>query len=608
MSVSPDVQNNSIVKAIALEPVFQFNDPTNAATNKIAVQNRVKKMSQAERKELMIELDHVIGNVNGVANVPPLKERGLCALLLSDDGKVQSKSFFIVSFVCGFLNLIHARTSSAAVIKKLEHTKSVLDGKAIVPSSLLNVQDQLNAEILRLKTEIDAQAPAEKNVRDLIKEIKEIRSEALGNLSKAEWNNNLSLFVEIELKFGGLTQNAEGKVSDETKRMLNDSIKEFEDLINSTNQFKGSLDQIKWDIIGRISIGLRKLEVGLEDHISSIQAKKGKLQKSQKLVKKRLSEFEKKNQEASERKVINDSTANIKNASKQIQILDQISEVIKTLNKNSGSFFALAKATQSINSRLKASSDEIKNVENFAENFALLAQFAANDATLDKQRLADVIDLSVLATNSSQAELHTRLANFKSNPTLNFPNTDEEKKQLINDYVAYWNVLFTGLREGQKQILEAEKAKTPPKKAPEPVQPQVAPQASAPVAPSVPGVVLPPMIPIPERGHPKLITIATALQNARESDRIDYTYYQQVKTANVGTEIAEKVYRNFYNIMRGLRHLGSVNTDGHSSDPNWGENVFTTGLSPGQAPPGVPRPLLNHYRVQAIVQAINENT
>lgn len=600
MAINSEVTNSSIVKTIAASPMFKFNDATDGATNKIAVQNRVKKMSQAERKELMIELDHVIGKVNGVANVPSLKERGLCTLLLSDDGKVQSKSFFIVSFVCGFLNLIHARTSSAAVIKKLEDTKSVLDTKAIVLPAP-NVKVELETGIARLQQKIEAQDPAKQNIRDLIEVIKEIRTEALDNLCNADWEE-IDSFVGFEQYLEALNQKA--GLGDETKRIINDAVKDIKRLINTPSHLQGSLNQIKWGVISSISIRLRNLEVGLEDHISSIQDKKEKLQKSKELVQRRLSEFEKSNREASARKLFGESQARFHDAAKQIRILDGICKAIETLTKSNGSFSALATAIQSINLRLQSSSDDKKNVQNFAEKFALLAQFVAKDATLNKQGLADVIDLSVL-TNSSYAELQNRLAAFKTNPNLNFPTTDDQMKELINDYVAYWNVLFTGVREAQKQILETEKDKIAPK-APEPVQPQVVPQPIAPVAASVPAVALPPRITIPTSGHATLIAIATGLQNAREDNTADFGWYIQVNpSSNISNDIAEKVYGRFYEIMHRRGHLGSVKADGHSSDPAWGTNVFTTGLSNGVPPAGVPRALLNHYRVQAIVDVIN---
>jgi hypothetical protein len=74
-------------------------------------------------------------------------------------------------------------------------------------------------------------------------------------------------------------------------------------------------------------------------------------------------------------------------------------------------------------------------------------------------------------------------------------------------------------------------------------------------------------------------------------------WYRLTDTVHLGETVAHQVYGNFYWIMRDLNKLGPT------IDDNWGGHVFTTGKS-GAYTPDVAPALLNHYRVQAMVEVL----
>lgn len=603
------VVNSLIVKSI-LTKDFTFNDPTDRVANKKTILNRVKKMDQAERKELLADLDAVIKNVNNTPNAPSLNERAVCTLLLADDGKQATDWCWLARVVIWVRNHL-GRISSGTVMTQLEKAISDLNTKSVIPAPM-DVKTELDVQMAALQAQIDDRTK-ENNVHSVLRCVDGIRAEDVKGLFDADWNK-LTTFIDLETHLDILQQDAELKVTDDkVKHFIAETTANILDLIKNCDKYR-----YRSEVIGAISLQLRYMEVKLEDHLSSIHVEKKQLLKEKELVQKRLENYEKNVKNANERKNSSAAKNQIGGAAAQIRNLSEITDIIDGLTAKKASLPVLLACIKSSNSHLQAADPSIKNTQKFAEHFALLAKFAANDGSLNKQDLADVIDPTLL-THSSRAELVNRLGVFKSAP--NGYSADDLKKQVINDIVAYWKIVFDQLKAEQNQLLDAGKTKIQPKKvAPAPV----AKQAPAPVlypaaSVSPPLVVNPSALPahfiVPVTASVDLIalavdkskvsgsiatlnTVATNLQNVRESALSDHGWYKQIIPARIEKGILEAVYANFYWIMKDK--LGTL-----AADDNWGGNVFTKGATGSGAIPAIARPLLNHYRVQAIVEALN---
>jgi hypothetical protein len=619
------VENSLVVKTI-LTDEFKFND-AQGATNKPTILNRVKKMDQSERNELLRDLDAVVKNVNPTATPPSLNERAVCTLLLADDGKAPTDWCWLARVVIWVRNRL-GRTSSAEVMTKLEQTIGVLNTNTVQPAPM-NVKTELGVQMTALQTQIDDRTK-ENNVKSLLQYVDyNIRSK-LSPLFEADWNA-VGTFVDLETTLELLEQDAGLKVTDDTvKAFISKTKANVLDLIEKRKDYR-----YRSEVITAISLQLRYMEVKIEDHLSSIHDEKKQLQKEKELVKKRLENYENNVKNADERKNFSAAKNQIGGAAAQIRNLNQIIDIIDRLaaKKEKASLHVLAAFIKSSNLHLQAAHDSINNTQKFADHFALLAKFAANDASLNKQHLADVIDPKLL-TKSSDAALAKRLFDFQSNP--NGYSADDLKKQVINDIVAYWKIVFDQLKAQQLQLLDDGKTKIKnpvpapvpapaPAPAPAPTPAPVATPAPAPLYPAAlasppvhaPSSTLPALFAIPTTAsdHLKnkaaaadktkvttsiatLHTVATNLQHVRENQSSDYGYYMQINANRIDNGILQAVYANFYWIMKDK--LGML-----ESDNNWGGNVFTTGKTASGAAPAIDRPLLNHYRVQAIVEALN---
>ncbi len=607
------VNNSLIVKSILTEE-FMFNNLTDGVANKKTILNRVKKMDQSQRKELLRDLDAVIKNVNVEPNPPSLNERAVCTLLLADDGKAPTDWCWLARVVIWVRNHL-GRISSGTVMTKLEKAITDLNAKAVTPA-IMHVKTELEAQAAALQAQINDRTK-ESNVRSVLRFVDKIRTKDVKGLFDADWGK-LTAFLELETNLDLLHQGAQ---INEVKDFVNETKSNIIELIKNRDKYS-----YKSEVIGAISLQLRYMEVKLEDHLSAIRDEKKQLYKDKELVQKRLANYENNVKNADERKNSSVAKSQIGGAAAQIRILSEITDFIDGLTAKKASLPALIAYIKYSDSHLQAAPDALKNTQRFAEHFALLAKFAANDGSLNKQDLADVINPTLL-THSSHAELANRLGVFKSAPT--GYSTDELKKQVINDIVAYWKIVFDQLKAEQNQRLEEGITKIQPKKnpapAPAPVPTPVATQAPAPVpflypsAPAYTPVVsrssaLPAPFVIPaaasidlknlaadRRGVlsiARLNTVAINLQQVRENASSDYAYYRQINADRIDNGILQAVYGNFYWIMKDK--LGTL-----ADDYNWGGNVFTSGKTGSGAEPAIDRPLLNHYRVQAIVEALN---
>ena len=108
INLNDDITNNLVARSI-LSPALDLDDKaavghgkTQGDVNRKTLLNRVKKMTQTERKEFIGALNELSDRINPAQplppNTPPLQEKGICTLILADDGKAAKTHCFIVSF------------------------------------------------------------------------------------------------------------------------------------------------------------------------------------------------------------------------------------------------------------------------------------------------------------------------------------------------------------------------------------------------------------------------------------------------------------------------------------------------------------------------------
>lgn len=120
--MSSQVGNSLLIKTI-LSPVCDFSH----ADNKQTLVNRIKKLDQKERKALKEELDFLSQRMKTPEKIRDidLKEKGLCALLLVDDGTAVKTHNCFVSFCLGISNWF-GRVGSSSLVSQLESVRQNL--------------------------------------------------------------------------------------------------------------------------------------------------------------------------------------------------------------------------------------------------------------------------------------------------------------------------------------------------------------------------------------------------------------------------------------------------------------------------------------------------
>jgi hypothetical protein len=207
---------NNLLVLTSSQMSFSDAAPEGAISRESLV-NRVKKLSQAERKNLLDELSvlSVKVGISGVATgrrVGTIKdedlkkieanfyEKGNCTLLLADDGKyIESPSFF-VSFWRFLCNKLGTRISSASIVKELKAFQAECGpiNSAAVAGSFTNevVMEQLQREIDVLNREIKALVNG-KNLQKAINQLQKLLP-LLDNLSAdLKFGNYVTVLTKI---------------------------------------------------------------------------------------------------------------------------------------------------------------------------------------------------------------------------------------------------------------------------------------------------------------------------------------------------------------------------------------------------------------------------
>lgn len=117
---------------INLEDHTQIGSELKGDINRNALINRVKKLDDHVRLELVYDLDRILTELGTTTNtMRPLNERGLCVMLLTDDGtQAQSRGFFGTIYQI-FRNLFGYSYSSDTIISKITEVQELLLKKSL---------------------------------------------------------------------------------------------------------------------------------------------------------------------------------------------------------------------------------------------------------------------------------------------------------------------------------------------------------------------------------------------------------------------------------------------------------------------------------------------
>ncbi|MBS0604721.1 MAG: hypothetical protein JSS60_06765 [Verrucomicrobia bacterium] len=238
-----------------------------------------------------------------------------------------------------------------------------------------------------------------------------------------------------------------------------------------------------------------------------------------------------------------------------------------------------------------------------------------NNASLAELKAS--IQPDVYLAELDDRTLYNRMRAFVSNqPVAEYDlGTEAGKKTFVNDYVEYMKIVLEKKknaaerdfsqkteaverldRELQSLVTQVIAQTTPSAVVlghPDPLHVPVGDDA-------IPQLVIPPAAPdhvingTAQAERQKLVPLAIAVQTARATDNAAYEYYKQVK----GLPIADSVYANFYFI---LRNAGKIQRD----EWGFGQNVFLREGGWRDKVAAMTETELNHFRVQAMQEAIN---
>src|ERR1700722_15201998 len=148
ISSKPNVSNNLLLNAIA-SPRCDVNNPD----AKGALLNRVKKLNDADRTELMGYLGEVKKRIDPSYQAPPnekpLKGRGIASVLFHDDGLKVDKPCFIIAMIRGVLNFLGLRHGSDSIMNEIKDIREKLL-KANLKSNPMLPDQALNGMLTRL--------------------------------------------------------------------------------------------------------------------------------------------------------------------------------------------------------------------------------------------------------------------------------------------------------------------------------------------------------------------------------------------------------------------------------------------------------------------------
>ncbi len=659
------VIENSLFAQSVLSPVLG-----DAGDSKKNLLNRIKKLNQGERSELVKELNEICLRIDlpKEGSLPdhfsraaiPLQEKGLSTFLLSDDGKQAEEHWFIVSFFLGLMNRMGKRIGSDFIMEQLYDTRALLRSRGYeIRANEVNAEPGLNAYISFLEDKLKEKSPAEK-INPLIDELEKIKL-TFNDASSKDWASpGVLLQFQYQLAFFK-KQLQTGPLSDSIRTTVEEAIQKITNIIQesrtqsrdvlSANLRDNALPVLKnfgfsenllesfgrnlsalargeqlpekvanigyWRrkvIIPYIGCQLSTIKKELQGIISSFELEQRKTQTELEIIHGRLEKYQYNSQNAIKRGSLATATLSIKAFEKEWKdsalICGVISSAIVVISQAKVKSLEWVKnAVELIYADVAGSPniDESKAKGDFKRDLQLLKDFSYSDFSMNRQPLANALDkLESLRSNpQGSLDVYTRLNQFKSNPSAYDLTSDLKKINFIDDYFAYWKFIFD-----QSKLSKAEELNNA-LGAKKKIEEELTLSSSSVPKPVVgvrsPTVTQNPIVISETKGDANLRAIAKGLQNHRSNSSMDSTWYGQVVAGpKLHSDLVKQVYGNFYWIMKDAGKLcGKLQSDGHAEDSNWGGEVFTSGSLDG-VQPAVIRPLLNHYRVQAMAEVLED--
>ncbi len=668
---------DTLIAKTILSPVFNFSDATvvDATTqgekNKQSLIGRVKKMDQASRKELNVQLNKAmafIAEKKNNAATAPFSDSALCSMLTADDDLPVVKSGVLRNVIYSILHFLGLRISSEDIAKKVMDIRAeLITGTNPLDLATYNGENSRTLEAA-VETGLPAQAEA---LNKLVGEDglpKAIRS--LENLAeksaqlKGDWLSNLVIsgqyLYAVEVAKGELneivnlpdplkqsSQNAiqpilnyitqketkasEVEASAKTQQTANNELIDLLitllEQLETKNVFTGSIVKIFKQNLTALKITERNEAKEIQKYESLILAamQQHQLADAISVLKNKVTEFK------GQLRILNlqmeKSTAlklQKENRTKKMDLQNNEDRLVKEasaltyVNKVIVDLQTVINPFQTFQMTLRASvlqilskkGDHIK-LQEFYDRLKFLKLIAVEPDKLDpgiRQNIANSIDLTLLDGLDQMRTLKERLTLIKTNMGTLDLSQEVIKKATAQDYLAYLKFIYEKqkeIAEGGLQNLQQQKESLKPKTVRPSTQtlPQIVPVTTLSVP--VTNSALPPLSVIPNANvlglDPEklfLRTIAEQIQNNRENNNQAKAFYIQFEGKQSISGYAQLIDRVYGNLFWILRQAGKV---GENPGMGWGTNVFLG----KQSCDGVSAELMNHYRVQAIVEVLN---
>ena len=728
MSSNYKIADNLTARSV-LSPAFNFVDPTpvknttQGEINKNTLLNRVKKLNQEDRQELVNALNEVSEKINSTnpsnniyiysekfvsidEDIVPLHEKGVCALILADDGSQPKATGFFIGFLNILMNLFKLRISSGSIIDKITETRTLLlDYGCIELEANVSPESMLNREIGCLKNQIPDQAP---QIQPYFDQLGRLRTE-LEKVENKDWNR-LGTFFQffrvlekfneaiakeeatehtrktIDFATADIRQIIDLRVVNKTlpdlakalKKIIIPYFKENRIAIKIWESWQGDLNALsrgesikdgngnritsrenvfkylkKELIIPFIDHKLNLIDTELKGIIESFNAGETKHQTDLKVLEGRLEAYRQNSVKNIRKNQLDACKLEAREVEEKLYNISSICELIEQVfNEKNQDLKEIVLTIRVALNRLLLSSGSVNNIRDhinlyIVDHFKILHDISKIDDFSDFSFKKLVKDNPVLNNAESILALQRMFLPFELDGVTDI---EERKRTFINKWIDRLKsgfetmkldeefklvscrtriarleealnpkpIVTTSPEQPQQPQIQQLSVQTPqtPRLQVQPQQSQVTTQTQTSPDPIIqvqprPSVTsaLPPHLQIPETGHHYLRTVADSIQILRENEGAAQNWYQIVHmdSASIDSETVKQVYHNFYMIMKDAGKLGPLQTSGphagESTDGNWGGNVFVNGKSNDVAP-SIGLPLLNHYRVQAIVEVL----
>ncbi len=660
MTVINHVNDDLFVKSILSNDLveldtYDINDPDPESP----LLNRVKKLSDDERKELKNGLNEIWTQINApIFSTSPLQEKGLYALILADDG-TRAKVPCCLSALIRKIRNLFGRVPSADLVRLLKVTRNDLKTKGYVQGDPFNAEAVLTTTIGAIKGQIICgnKKPAEV-IGSLISEVIQAEKEFARDANKV-WDEPATLF-----SFQNLTLTLQQTIGNTIPSIMNEVSPIFNEIFNLVQDRK-TLDPaafftkygqnitnetfVSTFVIGRLSL----IKSKLNEFESSYDAKL-------KIFENRRKDYNDKQTKAQQNKGIEearvqkgkDLTANadrIKKLQLELnnyeQICNLINETCKTMSDPRATLQSVRLALNVAQFNINVTPNQsLKTTQNIAQDLTLLKTVADTNFSMDKQPLANALTallspelskalnavlgkpennqlskfslLKELDGDAQDSTYRSLLTYFISNPNQAIHSDDLEKK-FIQDCFKFWEIIFNKFKD--VKAAELKKVKEEQKQVEKrPVQAKLAGDSTAiqafPVATVVSAVQQPAGTPLDTPGLISLSKIIYGLHPNLANEAEAEKCYKRV-VPDTGDQItkdeAEAVYKNFYWILKDNNKLwGDIHQSGqyqgHSKDTAWGTKVF---LGENKIPAGktdISAVDLNSYRWQALDQVLRK--